>query len=603
MSRRLFGRPNPSNESQGSMHITPLTPGLASFVARLSQIRPQRLSSISAGPRLLLIMSQLSQGLAPPSQLSQLRRPQREEVIKMQLEIRDFLASHNFERATGTMLVSSTLDLPLQKVFSLAFSFLCRMFDPYMTIPGSGRDPDYVGVLKLYDYPFLDLINRLLLAAGGQNTWPRLIQVLFWLVQICVGMEDARNLESSSKQVEGVPWYVAPDDHLDRILIDYNLQSWAEKETTNDPDRIEGFFEEMMARHRRFHQEALDSIANKRLDIEQIRETINSFDAEAAEYAEAEKRRSNLENDFQQLNNYQAHLDKRNSEALQRLEMIHNKNDELENKEMAHILEKEELQARLRAKGANPERILEIQKAKQELQARLAHIASEKEAIDQEAARSEDELNEQLHFVRDAVARYNHQTEWLKLADRTLHVDPVYASSSERTGPTVAPIFANNGLFTQELLALRQVNREVIEEQARLRAEVQHVELEKDAIDERIVELQDEHRSYAAEYAEKLQLFEERKEDSAREAAELQAQADSTKADTRRIEQEIKHNHIELEKQKQEVIRRKREVEHSQELELAEIHRKCIDANKAVNNLVYTFRSALLEFDDMVDGM
>ncbi|KAG5645008.1 hypothetical protein DXG03_007285 [Asterophora parasitica] len=123
--------------------------------------------------------------LAPPSSSQTVKdtRPLRDRQYqtKMRQEIFSYLQSEGFE-------ISMAILANIQgKDYRAIFDFLLLTVDPAHPLSQNGRfEDEFVPALKALRYPFAHQIdNKWLAAPASMHSWPSLLGVLHWLVELC----------------------------------------------------------------------------------------------------------------------------------------------------------------------------------------------------------------------------------------------------------------------------------------------------------------------------------------------------------------------------------------------------------------------------------
>jgi len=97
----------------------------------------------------------------------------------------EFLQSHGFNR---TLTTEKLLRDPTTKDFFDVFKFLIAHIDPALPVEGKMED-EVPALMRRLKYP-VEVNRSKLQAISGPNTWPQLLAVLDWLVNLVVCMEE-----------------------------------------------------------------------------------------------------------------------------------------------------------------------------------------------------------------------------------------------------------------------------------------------------------------------------------------------------------------------------------------------------------------------------
>lgn len=124
-------------------------------------------------------------GALPPSssQTAKDTRPLRDRQYqtKMRQDILSYLQSSGFD------ISMSTLSNIQGKDYRAIFDFLVSTLDPFHPLNTNMRfEDEFVPALKALRYPFAHQIdNKWLAAPASMHSWPSLLGVLHWLVDLC----------------------------------------------------------------------------------------------------------------------------------------------------------------------------------------------------------------------------------------------------------------------------------------------------------------------------------------------------------------------------------------------------------------------------------
>ncbi|KAL1675601.1 HEC/Ndc80p family-domain-containing protein [Schizophyllum commune] len=110
-------------------------------------------------------------------------RPLREKSYQalMRRDIIEYL------RSCGMEITNATLANITAKDFRSIFNYLIQILDPaYPFNPGARLEEEFVPALKAQRYPYAHTIsNNWLAAPASMHSWPSLLGVLHWLVELC----------------------------------------------------------------------------------------------------------------------------------------------------------------------------------------------------------------------------------------------------------------------------------------------------------------------------------------------------------------------------------------------------------------------------------
>lgn len=143
-------------------------------------------------------------------------RPLRDKSYqsKMRQDVYNYLNSSGFEIAPGTLTSISGKD------YKAIFETLVLTIDPYYPfVEGAKLEEEFVPALRALRYPFSQLIDqRWLAAVASPHSWPSLLGVLHWLVEVCkvshsaplVGVSNFARCVMTTCRVETQPFKTLP---------------------------------------------------------------------------------------------------------------------------------------------------------------------------------------------------------------------------------------------------------------------------------------------------------------------------------------------------------------------------------------------------------
>ncbi|KAH6918928.1 HEC/Ndc80p family-domain-containing protein [Coprinopsis sp. MPI-PUGE-AT-0042] len=189
-------------------------------------------------------------GLPPPTMSQAVKdpRPLRERAYQLRMK-QDVLA---FLQANAFDITMATLNNIAAKDFRTIFTFLVYALDPETQLEDIPNFQDiFVPHLKALRYPFAHLIdNKWLAAPASMHSWPSLLGVLHWLVEMCKLRDDY--LSSGHPTLQD-PGKVATEfeDPLDHAALAFD---YFEETYTLWLDLVDDFVEPNQALEERYAQ-------------------------------------------------------------------------------------------------------------------------------------------------------------------------------------------------------------------------------------------------------------------------------------------------------------------------------------------------------------
>ncbi|RXW15873.1 hypothetical protein EST38_g9986 [Candolleomyces aberdarensis] len=160
-------------------------------------------------------------GLAAPSMIQAVKDPrplrERQYQAKMRQDILGYL-----QNQLGLDITMSTLTNIQGKDYRAIFNELLLHLDPNHPLNQPKFEDEFVPALKAVRYPFAHQIdNKWLAAPASMHSWPSLLGVLHWLVEMCKLRDDYENSEHPTLQrPDKVPEQF--DDPWDHAALAFN---------------------------------------------------------------------------------------------------------------------------------------------------------------------------------------------------------------------------------------------------------------------------------------------------------------------------------------------------------------------------------------------
>ena len=112
-----------------------------------------------------------------------LKNPQYKQ--RMAAEVLDYLLENNFEMDMKYQLPQNALQSPTQKDFYHIFQWLYKRLDPNFEFLAPKPETEVLPMLNNIRYPYTSFITKTqLTAVGSANTWPSLLGMLHWMMEL-----------------------------------------------------------------------------------------------------------------------------------------------------------------------------------------------------------------------------------------------------------------------------------------------------------------------------------------------------------------------------------------------------------------------------------
>ncbi|RUS17108.1 HEC/Ndc80p family-domain-containing protein [Endogone sp. FLAS-F59071] len=128
-----------------------------------------------------------------------------------------YLAGKGYPQPVGT----KTLQAPTSKDFQSIFKFLYAKLDPGYSFQKKFEE-EVPALLKGLRYPFADQISKSqLYAVGSMHSWPSLLAMLTWMVELLMGIEKLEDSEFEAEIPEDAP------NHAEKAFFHYLTQAYS----------------------------------------------------------------------------------------------------------------------------------------------------------------------------------------------------------------------------------------------------------------------------------------------------------------------------------------------------------------------------------------
>lgn len=321
--------------------------------------------------------------LKPSLQTSRPSLPTRRDVrmlrdkanISSSIQILDhFLTVHNY--ANKSLSNPSAKDV--QCLYKFLFSFIDSSFEY-----GSRFEDDALNILKGIKYPYITEINRSQFIAVTPHSWPVLLSMFTWVVELITNLEgkDQESLSLNSLFYEhvrnGYQKFLDGEDEIDDEIYKSKVFDMYQEIFTEIDKRVQLLKEiEDKIENVREGSYEVNDIGNKKENlIDKKREVIS---------------------DIKALNIRKKQLE----EKKKKYEMLNEKlkmgNEELEEELTFHKNEIQDLKREIAAQKINPEDIREMNKEKIEMYTEIEKLKPQRENLIREVNECEKFLNDQL---------------------------------------------------------------------------------------------------------------------------------------------------------------------------------------------------------------
>lgn len=268
----------------------------------------------------------------------------------------NFLINNEYESPISQAVLTS----PSLKEFQRIFRFIAGFIDPSAEFGVDKRfGDDVVSFIRGLRYPHASEINKSQLLAITPHTWPALLSMLAWLVELCgaAGEVDA---------------HIAPIDECNRIFYEYVYSSYScFMENRDDGDAIE---EELEERMRELNQEKARIISVNKKRLAEVQNAVAQTQGDENAVASQQKRISQIDTDMRKLVSLTPHQKGKMQKYTKLLAEVRGSIEEAGAEVKALEREHAQLERSVSAQQIKPEDVEEMNKERNELAGALGVI-------------------------------------------------------------------------------------------------------------------------------------------------------------------------------------------------------------------------------------
>lgn len=325
---------------------------------------------------------------------SQLMPPPQREVFRDPRQIRDkqFMAKAQetiieflIQRGYNHLLSRKTLLAPTKKDFESVFKFLYSRIDPHYTYGKRIEDDVYVILRQHLKYPFADSISKSSLhAVGSVKTWPTLLAMLHWMVELLM-IAELMDVE------------MANDENDKHNMYSEFIRAFKLKQSGATDEDIE---RDMRSRFKEEDERMQNEMKEQEEQIMVVDEKIRNAEATESVLRPLQQKYDQLEHEKFTVEEKVNNLTQENRRLLSLKRDLELEHSELGTKVAELSNQKRELDTKLKAQEISyPE---------------AEQMAKEKQSLMSEISQKESRLKATLQQCREKDARYQQAKEHLE---------------------------------------------------------------------------------------------------------------------------------------------------------------------------------------------
>ncbi|KAJ2494028.1 kinetochore-associated Ndc80 complex subunit ndc80 [Coemansia sp. RSA 2050] len=320
---------------------------------------------------------------------------------KAQQRIMNYLSTHGYPG----MLTPKTLSMPTVRDFQTIFRFLYAQLDGRYVYQGKFED-DALAILRGIHYPYVGNISKShIYSAGSMSTWPGLLAMLLWLVELieCVGLMNPSNDISELKDSA---------QFVDRVYFDYLSRAYP---VWLDSGEEPAEFESALAQT--FEQKNA-SLVQESSDIEQrlanAKAELDALKSSKSPLVLLESERVEMTSDKIKVENYIQKIEGKHQRMADHVATLRQQQDAAQVEQMGLERERKEVKAIVDAQQINPEDVDRMNSECNQLHETLRGV--------------QDRAKEALQLVWD------HEMKLQRILDDVESLKQDYATSAHKLG-------------------------------------------------------------------------------------------------------------------------------------------------------------------------
>lgn len=266
-----------------------------------------------------------------------------------------FLAQNEYEGSYNQKILGNPSNKEFQSIFKFVYSFIDST--PFLKF-----EDDVINILKLLKYPYSNEINKSQLTAVTLHTWPVVLSMISWLVEL---IEKADQSENTTATIESEFFEYVCDVYV----------KFMEGEEDEDLDQ------QFLNRIAEMHSKENEEIENQRKEVALVMEELVNVKSKFEDLSKLEGTKKKINEDLNALivNDKQLEIKKRKyianiEKVLEEIRAL-----EMQIEELINV--KNDLIVQINSQTINPQDIKEMNIEKVELFKELERLKPEREAL------------------------------------------------------------------------------------------------------------------------------------------------------------------------------------------------------------------------------
>lgn len=328
----------------------------------------------------------------------------------MSSEISEFLSQRNFELETKHNLTHTTMTQPTMNDFKFIFQFLYNRVDPAYRFQ-KGLDQEVHPLLKQLRYPYIgDISKSALSAPGSSSTWPTMIGLFHWMMQLAKMMESYSTGVYDEACIEA-GYDVAPDRITFQFLSDA-YREWLSIEDDDDDDeeakrKIQPHVEAMAAKFDQANEANLEQVRMLEAEAKALQEQIDELAKTAPMLAKLDETTKIFEEDKKKFEAYNQQMEGKVEKYSHRVELLNQETEKCDQEMKEAEADRKELQRKVDEQGISVHDIDWMNTERDRLQKNIETATTRLEEAKERTSKKEFDAGGKLEELESSVQRFN----------------------------------------------------------------------------------------------------------------------------------------------------------------------------------------------------
>ncbi|KAK5118009.1 hypothetical protein LTR62_004053 [Meristemomyces frigidus] len=338
------------------------------------------------------------------------RLKDKSSMAQMGTEIMEFLSQRNFEMDMKVTLTHKSVTSPTQKEFTLIFQFLYHTIDPSYRFQ-KPIDAEVPPLLKQLRYPFEKHISKSALSAvGGGNSWPAILGMLHWIMNMAKMMEQYSTGVYDEACVEA--GFDVSADRITFAFLSDAYKEWLSIEDGDDGDeeanrRIQPHVDAMAAKFEQANQANLEQLRQMEAEAKELQDQIDDLSKSAPKLAKLDETIDVLGNDRKKFEDYNSQIESRVQKYTNRADLIQQEIEKCEAELREADEDRHELQRRVDEQGLSVQDIDRMNTERERLQKGVEAASIRLEESKDRTAKKEHETSSKLDELESTIQNFN----------------------------------------------------------------------------------------------------------------------------------------------------------------------------------------------------